>query len=117
MSGTQITALPDNLSVGGSLDLEGTQITALPDNLSVSGSLNLSGTQITSKASWIISGNIGSRNTKTSYQKSTGKIRCGCFIGSLSEFAEKVEISYPDKTHKHRIEYDAFIEHIKKEIV
>ena len=32
---TKITSLPDNLSVGGSLDLKGTNITALPDNLSV----------------------------------------------------------------------------------
>lgn len=32
---------------GGSLDLRGTQITALPDNLTVGGSLDLSGTQIT----------------------------------------------------------------------
>ena len=46
LSGTQITALPDNLTVGGSLDLRGTQITALPDNLTVGGSLYLSGTQI-----------------------------------------------------------------------
>ena len=34
---------------GGSLDLEGTQITALPDNLTVGGSLDLRGTQITAK--------------------------------------------------------------------
>jgi len=47
LSGTQITALPDNLTVGGWLDLSGTQITALPDNLTVGGSLYLSGTQIT----------------------------------------------------------------------
>ena len=33
----------------GSLDLRGTQITALPDNLTVGGSLYLSGTQITNK--------------------------------------------------------------------
>lgn len=32
---------------GGSLDLRNTQITALPDNLTVGGSLDLSGTQIT----------------------------------------------------------------------
>ena len=32
---------------GGWLDLSGTQITALPDNLTVGGSLDLSGTQIT----------------------------------------------------------------------
>jgi hypothetical protein len=37
---------PDNLSVGGWLDLRGTGITALPDNLSVGGSLDLSGTGI-----------------------------------------------------------------------
>ncbi|MFN1150254.1 hypothetical protein ACJ0RR_005082, partial [Serratia liquefaciens] len=42
-----ITALPDNLSVGGWLDLSGTSITALPDNLNVGGSLYLSGTSIT----------------------------------------------------------------------
>ncbi|CAD6036496.1 hypothetical protein [Escherichia coli] len=47
LSGTRITALPDNLTVGGSLDLSGTRITALPDNLTVGGSLDLSGTRIT----------------------------------------------------------------------
>ena len=47
LSSTQITALPDNLTVGGSLDLSSTQITALPDNLTVGGWLNLSGTAIT----------------------------------------------------------------------
>ena len=49
LEGTQITALPDNLTVGGDLDLEGTQITALPDNLTVGGDLYLEGTQITDK--------------------------------------------------------------------
>ncbi len=39
--------MPDNLTVGGSLDLEGTGITALPDNLTVGGSLYLRGTGIT----------------------------------------------------------------------
>ena len=47
LSGTQITSLPDNLTVGGSLYLSGTQITSLPDNLTVGDSLDLSGTQIT----------------------------------------------------------------------
>ena len=46
---TQITALPDNLTVGGYLDLENTQITALPDNLTVGGSLYLQNTIDTSK--------------------------------------------------------------------
>ena len=47
LSGTPITALPDNLTVGGWLDLSGTPITALPDNLTVGGWLNLSDTPIT----------------------------------------------------------------------
>ena len=48
LSGTQITALPDNLTVHGTLDLTDTPITALPDNLKViSGSLFLSDTPIT----------------------------------------------------------------------
>jgi hypothetical protein len=48
LSGTRITSLPDGLSVGGDLYLSGTQITSLPDGLSVGGGLHLSGTQITS---------------------------------------------------------------------
>ena len=50
LSGTQITALPEGLTVGDWLDLRGTQITALPEGLTVGGSLYLSGTQITDKA-------------------------------------------------------------------
>jgi len=47
LRGTGITSLPDNLTVGGYLDLEGTGITSLPDNLTVGGSLDLEGTGIT----------------------------------------------------------------------
>ena len=48
LRGTGITALPDNLTVGDSLDLENcTGITALPDNPTVGGSLDLRGTGIT----------------------------------------------------------------------
>ena len=39
LRGTQITELPDGLSIGGNLDLRGTQITELPDGLSVGGDL------------------------------------------------------------------------------
>ena len=46
LSGTGITALPDNLTVGSYLYLIGTCITSLPDNLTVGGSLYLSGTGI-----------------------------------------------------------------------
>ena len=41
-----LQTLPDNLTVGGGLDLSGTQIASLPDNLTVGGGLYLSGTQI-----------------------------------------------------------------------
>ena len=47
LSGTSITELPDNLTVGGVLDLSGTKITALPDNLTVGVGLDLSDTKIT----------------------------------------------------------------------
>ena len=47
LSNTNITALPDNLTVGGWLCLSGTNITALPDNLTVGGWLDLSDTNIT----------------------------------------------------------------------
>ena len=47
LSGTQITALPEGLTVGGSLYLRGTQITALPEGLTVGGWLDLSNTPIT----------------------------------------------------------------------
>ena len=49
LSGTGITTVPDNLTVGGSLDLSGTGITTLPDNLTVGGWLDLSGTGITTE--------------------------------------------------------------------
>ncbi len=48
LSYTGITSLPESLKVGGSLDLEGTGITSLPDNLTVGGWLNLSYMGITS---------------------------------------------------------------------
>ena len=49
LSGTKITSLPDNLTVGGWLDLRDTNITSLPDNLTVGGALYLSGTKIKSR--------------------------------------------------------------------
>ena len=42
-----VTALPDNLTVGGFLDLRDTGVTKLPDNLKVGGNLYLQGTGVT----------------------------------------------------------------------
>jgi hypothetical protein len=47
LRGTSITELPDNLTVGRYLDLRGTSITELPDNLTVGYYLDLEGTSIT----------------------------------------------------------------------
>ena len=47
LNGTQITTLPEGLTVGGWLDLNGTGITSLPEGLTVGGWLFLRGTGIT----------------------------------------------------------------------
>ena len=61
---TPITALPENLTVGGRLDLRNTPITALPENLTVGGSLDLSGTQITALPDNLtVGGSLDLRNT------------------------------------------------------
>jgi len=46
LSNTQITSLPEGLTVGGSLDLSDTPISSLPEGLIVGGYLDLSNTQI-----------------------------------------------------------------------
>ena len=47
LSYTKITELPEGLKVGGDLDLRDTQITELPEGLKVSGDLDLRDTKIT----------------------------------------------------------------------
>ena len=65
LSGTNITALPDNLTVGGNLNLSGTNITALPDNLTVGGNLYLRGTRITALPDNLtVGGGLDLSNTK-----------------------------------------------------
>ena len=46
LQGTNVTELPENLSVERCLDLQRTKITELPENLSVEGYLDLEGTKI-----------------------------------------------------------------------
>ena len=56
-------------------------------------------------------GRIGSRGGVTTiYQRVDGtvSVACGCWRGSLDEFAARVECVYPDG-HEHRIEYDGAI--------
>ncbi|WP_321157325.1 hypothetical protein [Serratia nevei] len=93
LSGTSITALPDNLSVGGWLDLRGTTITALPDNLTVGGSLYLSPEKITNVS---YRENCG-YSSRTIFAMWTGKefrIAAGCFFGTIDQFEQAVGEKY-----------------------
>ena len=64
LRGTLITKLPDGLIVCGDFYLNYTQITTLPDNLTVEGSLYLDGTPITSLPSSLnVGGNLWLNNT------------------------------------------------------
>ncbi|CAM7601313.1 hypothetical protein ESCOCK420M_19630 [Escherichia coli] len=93
LSGTSITALPDNLTVGGSLYLSGTSITALPDNLTVGGSLYLSPEKITNVS---YRENCG-YSSRTIFAVWTGKefrIAAGCFFGSIEQFEQAVDRKY-----------------------
>ena len=74
LRGTQITSLPDNLTVGGSLYLSGTQITSLPDNLTVGDWLDLRGTQITSLPDNLtVGGWLYLRGTQIAHPKNEAK--------------------------------------------
>ena len=64
LSNTNIATLPDNLTVGGTLDLSNTNITSLPDNLTVGGYLDLSDSNITSLPDNLtVGGGLDLRNT------------------------------------------------------
>ena len=64
LSDTEITELPNRLSVSGSLDLSGTKITKLPEELTVGGCLYLSDTLITELPKGLtVGGGLYLRNT------------------------------------------------------
>ena len=88
-----VDALPDNLTVGGWLDLRGTSITALPDNLTVGGSLYLRPEKITNVS---YRENCG-YSSRTIFAMWTGKefrIAAGCFFGSIEQFEQAVNDKY-----------------------
>lgn len=110
--GREFTQLPDNLSVGGYLDLEDTAIAALPDNLSVGGSLDLRGTAIAALPDGLqvgrslylqgaVGGTVSRKGCGDSGRtifaaKVNGGIRivAGCFLGTLDKFEEAVDRKY-----------------------
>ena len=90
LEGTNITELPDNLTVGGYLYLEGTKITELPDNLIVGGGLHLEWTNIKG-----VVYDCGKYN-RAIYLDLVDKslIRIGCFKGTKNEAIEAVKQKY-----------------------
>lgn len=64
LDGSEITQLPDNLTVNGNLDLSGTDITVLPNNLTVGGCLELCNRPIKSLPdNLIVGGSLFLNNT------------------------------------------------------
>ena len=85
LSYTQITSLPDNLTVGGWLDLRGTKITSLPDNLTVGSWLDLSNTQITSLPDNLtVGGWLDLRGTKITSLPNNLKVGGGLYLSGTS---------------------------------
>jgi len=85
-------ALPDNLTVGGSLDLAGTQITALPDNLTVGGLLFLRGTQITGAV--YDCGELNREIYAYNHPEKGRVVSLGCFVGTLKECIMRIKAKY-----------------------
>lgn len=79
--------------MGGSLDLRGTGITALPDNLTVGGSLDLDAKRISNIA---LRENCG-YSIRTIYAAWVGgnfKISAGFFFDALDKFEQAVDEKY-----------------------
>ena len=77
LSYTKITSLPEGLSVGGGLYLSGTKITSLPEGLSVSRDLDLRNTPITSLPEGLsVGGHLYGTNPRTNkgYQEEYDEI-------------------------------------------
>ena len=95
MRGTNISELPDNLSVGDSL--EGTNISEL-DNLSVGGFLYLRGTNI---SDYPVVYNCGDEDRAIYLDlKDKSIIRIGCFKGTKEEAISAVENRYSGDSMK-----------------
>ena len=92
LKGTAIASLPDNLTVGGSLDLRGTAIAALPDNLTVGGSLYLRGTAIAGAV--FDCGNEKRTVCAYNHPEKGRVVSLGCFVGTEDECVEAINNKY-----------------------
>ena len=72
---------------------------------------NLGGTTLDGR--WVVVAQIGARKGTTCYNKKNDIIRCGCFKGTLDEFAEAVEREHSDHP-QYLAEYRAAITYIKE---
>ena len=83
LTDTPITSLPDNLEVGGYLNLYNTKITSLPDNLKVGGNLYLSNTKITSLPDNLkVGGYLDLSNTKITSLPDNLKVGGGLYLSN-----------------------------------
>src|SRR5690606_25468765 len=79
------------------------------DNAVVSGYAQVSGCARVSRYDGLVTfGPIGSREGHTSYAPESDTIMCGCFTGTLDEFAQRVDEEHGDNIHGKR--YRALIE-------
>lgn len=67
---------------------------------------NLSGANLPIGVSIISASGVGSSRRMTTYRADTDEVWCGCFKGTLSEFAKNVEETHKDNP-KHLSEYRA----------
>ncbi|OKP30183.1 hypothetical protein BSQ40_06830 [Serratia fonticola] len=92
MEGTGITSLPDNLTVGGYLDLRGTGITSLPDNFSCD-SLYLDPERI-GNVTFRENCGYSSRTIFAAWTNDNFRIAAGCFFDTLEAFESAVDEKY-----------------------
>ena len=116
LSGTKITALPDNLTVGGGLDLRDTEITALPDNLTVGGGLYLSGTKITALPDNLtVGGGLDLRDTKITALPDNLTVGGGLYLSGTGIINPTVKkLCQGDYVPGKYLYADGILTHIKK---
>ena len=102
LSNTPITALPEGLTVGGWLDLSGTQIKALPEGLTIGGSLDLSGTQIKALPKGITIGGglyLSGTQIKASDVKRVRRLKDGDYVAGKYIYCDGI-LTHIAKTKK-----------------
>ncbi|WP_315806371.1 MULTISPECIES: hypothetical protein [unclassified Bradyrhizobium] len=95
LSGTPIEALPENLTVGGNLDLRDTAITALPENLAIGGDLYILSDVEEIPATVKIGGKSIARNSPSIFDKAP----CALQRGFAASVDTRVDLSEATRRH------------------